>query len=258
MQLFDTHIHLDAEVFADEWEAVWQRAQAAGVQFGANAGAFPPTWEKSLEMHRRFPGILPCIGIHPMVSDRFGSPELDRLQKLLATEKFVAISEIGLDPLFETCPMQKQELLFRRQLELSRQFNLPVCLHIRKAHARVLQFLDAVASGPWRGIAHCFSGSPEMAQEFINRGFLISLAGPLTNPNAKKLHRIATELPLEHLVVETDSPDLPPRNLHQIRNEPAFLREIVAKLAELRQQPVQSVAAMLFENACTLFGIKPE
>lgn len=258
MQLFDTHVHLDAEAFARDWAAVWQRAQTAGVKFGANAGAFPPTWEKSLEMQQRFSGILPCIGIHPMVVDRFGSAELDRMHKLLETGKFVAISEIGLDPVFDACPISKQEAFFRVQLEISREFNLPVCLHIRKAHSRVLQILDAIASDSWQGIAHCFSGSPEMAQEFVDRGFLISFAGPITNPNAKKLHRIAVELPLEYLVVETDSPDLPPRNLHQPRNEPAFLIEIVAKLAELRQQSVEQVAAILFHNACTLFGIEPQ
>jgi TatD DNase family protein len=255
MQLFDTHTHLDAEEFAHDWEPVWQRAREAGVKYAANAGAYPPTWERSLELNRRFPEILPCIGIHPMVIDRFGVAELEKMKTLLETGAFVAISEIGLDPHFTECPLKQQEFFFRAQLELSQKFSLPVCLHIRKAHTRVLEILDEVSPTKWRGIAHCFSGSQELALEFTRRGFLISFAGPLTNPNAKKLHRMATELPLEQIVVETDSPDLPPRNLRQARNEPAFIIEVVKKLAELRQQPINFVTDTIFDNACKLFGM---
>lgn len=255
MQLFDTHIHLDSNEFENDWNFVWQRARKAGVKYAANAGAYPPTWETSLKFHQKFPEILPCIGIHPMVIDRFKLPELNRMQKLLKTGDFAAISEIGLDPNFKNCPMREQERLFRAQLELGLKFELPLCLHIRKVHHQVLNILDELFSGSWRGIAHCFSGSLELAQEFVKRGFLISFAGPLTNPNAKKLHRIAQKLPLENIVVESDSPDLPPRHLKQSRNEPAFIIEVVKKLSELRNQSLMHISEVIFQNACNLFGI---
>lgn len=255
MRLFDTHLHLDAPVFDSDWQAVWEHAGNAGVVYGANASAFPPTWELTLNYAKRIPNFLPCIGIHPMVADR-GTPEiLTQMKSLLSSHKIYAISEIGLDPLFPEIPMNIQEKVFRHQLDLSLEFQLPICLHIRKKHEDVLKILDEYNQNPWKGIAHCFSGSLEQAHEFIKRGFLISFAGPVTNPNAKKLHRIAVNIPIEKMVIETDSPDLPPRYLNQSRNEPAFLVEVAKALSNLRKMSLTDITGQIFQTSCHLFGV---
>jgi len=255
MFFFDTHLHLDALEFRDDYAEVWQQAQQQGVVYAANAGAYPQNWDFILELATRLDNLLPCIGIHPMVVNEVQSTDLDRMRTHLKAGRFVAIGEIGLDPVFKECPLDRQEALFRHQLELGLEFNLPLCLHIRHLHQRVIQILDSYSKQSWHGIAHCFSGSPELAVQFVQRGFLISLAGPLCNPNAKKLHRIAREIPLDRLVVETDSPDLPPRHLNVTRNEPAFVVEVVKALAEIRQQKLEVVAEAVFRNACELFGV---
>jgi TatD DNase family protein len=149
-----------------------------------------------------------------------------------------------------------QEKFFRAQVAISLQYNLPVALHIRKQHQSVLNILDEFGRKEWSGIAHCFSGNLEQAQAFIKRGFFISLAGPLTNPNARRLKRMAGELPIGRLVVETDSPDLPPRQLDTARNEPAFVIEVVKALAEIRNEPFEKVAGQIFQNACNLLNLR--
>jgi TatD DNase family protein len=190
-----------------------------------------------------------------MSTARIQSGHLEQMQTLLQTRHFSVLGEIGLDATYPDCPLERQEELFRQQLAWSLQYNLPVCLHIRRLHSRVLRIFDDFRIKEWRGIAHCFSGSFEQAIEFVRRGFLISLAGPLTNPNAKNLQRIARELPLDRLVVETDSPDLPPRHLQVKRNEPALVVEIVRALAHIRQQPLSLVADAVFQNAVKLIGV---
>ncbi len=253
MNFFDTHIHLDATEFDSDRDAVWQRAKDAGVVKAINVGVFPERWEKILSMATLYVGIIPGIGIHPMITGTVETLNLDKMQQLLQKHRFRIIGEIGLDSFYVDCPTDRQEKFFRAQLEMSVQFNLPVALHIRKQHQRVLKILDEFGRKEWGGIAHGFSGSLEEAYAFIKRGFLVSFAGPLTNPNSRKLQRIATELPLDRLVVETDSPDLPPRHLPTTRNEPAFVIEVVKALAEVRQEPFNLVAEQIFRNACNLF-----
>ncbi|MBN2089585.1 TatD family hydrolase [candidate division KSB1 bacterium] len=255
MEFFDTHIHLDATEFDSDRDIVWQRAKKAGVVKAINVGVFPDRWKKISGLADEYAGIMPGIGIHPMVTNAVDETSLEQMQKLLKSGRFKMIGEIGLDSLYDDCPLAVQEKFFRSQLTMSLQFNLPIALHIRKQHQQVLRILDDFGRKEWAGIAHCFSGSLEQAQEFIKRGFLISLAGPLTNPDARRLQRVARELPIQRLVVETDSPDLPPRYLKTRRNEPAFVIEVVKALAEIRNEAIAKVAEKIFQNACNLFEL---
>lgn len=255
MKFFDTHIHLDATEFDTDRELVWQRAQRSGVNFGVNVGAFPERWEKIRAISQQLPGIIPGIGLHPMVTGEIDETSLHQMQQLLQQHHFMIIGEMGLDSLYSHCPIATQEKYFRAQLAFSLQFDLPIALHIRKLHQRVLDILAEFGRKEWSGIAHCFSGSLEQAQAFIKRGFFISLAGPVTNPNARKLKRTAAALPLDRLVVETDSPDLPPRHLNASRNEPAFVIEVVKALAKIRSEPLEKVAEQVYRNACHLFNL---
>jgi TatD DNase family protein len=256
MKFFDTHIHLDAGEFDSDRDIVWQRARQAGVVYAINVGVFPEHWEKILTLSEQWTGIIPGIGIHPMVTNLADENLLDRIQRLLEQRRFRIIGETGLDSLYLNCPLNLQEKFFRAQVAFSLQFNLPIALHIRKQHQPVLNILDEFGRQEWVGIAHCFSGNLEQAKAFIKRGFLISLAGPLTNPNARRLKRMAGELPLDRLVVETDSPDLPPRQFNSTRNEPAFVIEVVKALAEIRNEPFEKVANQVFQNACNLFNLR--
>ncbi|MCK5739461.1 TatD family hydrolase [bacterium] len=255
MIFFDTHVHLEQLVFADDLPAVIKRAETAGIRFMANAATNPDSWEKILAISARFPAILPCVGIHPMDTRDISETDLSQLEQLAESGRFRAISEIGLDPHYPDCPLEIQEKIFRFQLDLALRHNLPICLHIRKLHTRVLAILDEYPLKHWRGIAHCFSGSTELAREFVHRGFLISIAGPATNANASRLQRTIREIPLKNLVIETDSPDLPPRDLQTSRNEPAFVSYIAGAVARIRNEPLVTVAEQLFENSCHFFGV---
>jgi TatD DNase family protein len=248
-------VHLEQQAFADDLPAVIERAQKAGVRFMANAATNPSSWEKIQAISTLFPEIIPCVGIHPMDTRDISESDLNRLKELAGSGQFRAISEIGLDPNYPHCPLEIQEKIFRFQLDLALQWDLPICLHIRKLHARVLTILDEYTVKQWRGIAHCFSGSTELAREFVRRGFLISIAGPATNPNARRLQRTVRDIPLKNLVVETDSPDLPPRALKTSRNEPAFVGYIAGAIARIRNEPPETVAKQLFENSCHFFGV---
>lgn len=255
MKFFDTHIHLDATEYDPDRDLVWQRAKSAGVVYAINVGAFPERWEKILTISQQLNGIIPGIGIHPMMTGEINENSLNLMQQLLYQKQFMIIGEIGLDSFYSHCPLNRQEKFFRAQLSLSLKFNLPIALHIRKQHQPVLNILDEFGRKEWSGIAHCFSGSLEQAQAFMKRGFLISLAGPLTNPNARRLKQIAGELPIERLVVETDSPDLPPRTLQTVRNEPVFVIEVIKALADIRKESFEKIAEQVFRNACNLMRL---
>ena len=159
MMLFDTHVHLEQRVFADDLPAVIERAQNAGVRFMANAATHPDSWDKIMALSARYPAILPCVGIHPMATGTISNTDLDRLEQLAGNSRVSAISEIGLDPNYTDCPLAVQENIFRFQLDLALRFELPICLHIRKLHTRVLEILDEYPVNEWRGIAHCFSSN---------------------------------------------------------------------------------------------------
>jgi TatD DNase family protein len=237
--LVDTHCHLDLEPLRSQLPDLLDKARRAGVTDFVVPGVHPDEWEQLLNLTRHYTGLYPAFGIHPMHAATAGLEMLSRLTEY--ADMGVAIGEIGLDPY---CPvsMERQEQAFRDQLRLAVTCGLPVLVHCRKAFQKTLQVLQEERACQVGGIMHAFSGSPEMAREFIRLGFDISWSGTLTWRGAVRPVRLARELPLENLVLETDAPDLAPHPLCGEPNHPARLVEILAAVARIRGIPVAQVA----------------
>lgn len=264
----DTHCHLDAPEFRADLAAVRARAQAAGVRHCLIPAVTPEHFDGVRELAHRF-GDSYALGIHPLyvaeVTDRH-LVELDQaLQAHRQDPRLLAVGEIGLDffvPELCTEAMRAhQERIYREQLRLARRHDLPVILHVRRSADRLLKHLRELApAGGWRGIAHAFNGSEKQAMAFVQLGLKLGFGGALTFEAARQLQRLAAALPAQALVLETDSPDIPPQWLYrpaseraagapQARNEPCELPRIGQQLAGLRGISPRELAAQLHHNA---------
>lgn len=253
---FDTHAHLHFPEFAADLPAVLQRARDAGVRFILTIGTDLEDSRAAVALAEREPEIYAAVGVHPHDAARAGEASLEQLQHLAeASAKVVAIGEIGLDYYRDLSPREDQVRVFGLQLGLARRVRKPVLIHCREAHADTLEILRREGAQELGGIMHCFSGSVEVARQCLDLGLLISLAGPVTYPNARKLPEVAKLTPADRLVVETDCPFLPPQPYRGKRNEPAYLPITAARVAELRGQRLEEVGPVLVRNALTLLGI---
>jgi TatD DNase family protein len=258
----DTHCHLDAVEFSGDLQAVRERAAAAGVSHCVLPAVDAGNFDRVRELAHRF-GDSYGLGIHPLCTMRAGDADLQALDQALCAAKddprLVAVGEIGLDYFVADLDPGRQELFYREQLALARRHGLPVILHVRQSADRVLkQLRTARVAG---GIAHAFNGSAQQANEFLKLGFKLGFGGNLTFERAQQIRRLAVDLPLAALVLETDSPDIPPHWLYrtaqqraqgeaQGRNEPAQLPRIGQVLAQLRGMDVDELAAATTANAC--------
>ena len=230
--LIDTHCHLDAAEFDADRDEVVARARAAGVGVMVIPGVERAGFAAVLAACERYPGCIPALGIHPMYVDSAVAEDLTLLREMVALHRPVAIGEIGLDFFVPDYDRERQEFYFSEQLEIAREFGLPVLLHIRRAQDTVLKFLRlAKVKG---GIAHAFNGSRQQADEFIRLGFKLGFGGAMTYPRATNLRELAATLPLDSIVLETDAPDMPPEFVGKGRNSPEYLPRIAETLAELR------------------------
>ena len=270
MRWIDTHCHLDAPEFDTDRAQVRLRARDAGVALVV----IPAVEVRSFDATRNLThagGDGYCLGIHPLFVDRALADSLvqldQHLQRHHADPRLVAVGEIGLDyfvPALTQSPLrEKQEEYYRAQLKLARKYDLPVVLHVRRSADRLLKHLRDLRSTsvPWRGIAHAFNGSEVQALEFVKLGFKLGFGGAVTYERALQLRRLATALPLDAIVLETDAPDIPPHWLYtqanvrahgvaQGRNEPGELPRIAAVVAQLRGISLESLAEATERNAC--------
>ncbi len=253
MELFDTHCHLDVEEFDADREAVLARARDAGVIRQVIPAIDAAGWDHLLAFCRGEEGLYPALGLHPIYSDHHRDEDLARLRLLLVSERPVAIGEIGLDYFIPNPDVEKQQAIFEAQLALAEEFRLPVLLHVRKAHDQVLQTLRRFKLVG--GIAHAFSGSLQQAEQYRALGFRFGFGGMLTYERSTRIRKLATELPLESIVLETDAPDMSPAAHRGERNSPEYLPQVVAVLAELRGLPVEQVARQTTMNAMQLFEL---
>lgn len=248
--LVDSHAHLDDPRFADDLEAVVARAREAGVERILTVGADPDSSRRALGIAERFPEVFFAAGIHPHEADRV--PSVEGLRELLLHPRAVAVGETGLDYVKGRSSVENQKQLFARHLELAGELGKPLVIHCREAFGDLCGILRAYL--PLRGVFHCFSGGPGEIEFGLAYGFYISVAGPVTYPDAERLREVARCIPLDHLLVETDAPYLAPQLRRRGRNEPAFVRHTVEALAELLGVAAPEIAEVSARNARDLFG----
>jgi len=246
--LFDSHAHIDDKRFNDDREEMIARALAGGVSGIINPGADMFSSARAVDLAERYPGV------HPHDAKDVLEEDYAKLAAWAGGTKVVAIGEIGLDYHYDFSPREVQQTVFVRQLDLAKQLDMPVILHDREAHADILATVKKEGQG-LTGVFHCFSGSVEMLREVLKLGFYISVAGPVTFNNAHKLADVIREVPLERLLVETDSPYLTPQPHRGKRNEPAHVRLVAEKVALLRDMELEALAAATTENVKRLFKI---
>ncbi|RFF46241.1 TatD family hydrolase [Xanthomonas campestris] len=253
MRLIDSHCHLDASEFDADRAAVIARAQAAGVMQQVVPAITAASWPGLREACALAPGLHPAYGLHPIFLDLHRPEHLELLAEWIARERPCAIGECGLDFFLDGLDAQTQRHYFDGQLQLAKRFDLPLIVHARRAVEEVIARIKAV--GGIRGVVHSFAGSPEQAQQLWKLDFMIGLGGPVTYPRANRLRGLAAQMPLEHLLLETDAPDQPDAGIRGQRNEPARLRTVLDCIAQLRGEPAEAIAAQTSANARRLFGL---
>ncbi|MDR2925741.1 MAG: TatD family hydrolase [Azoarcus sp.] len=245
--LIDTHLHLDAADFDPDRAAALARAREAGVNEFVVPAVCRERFSRVLALAETTPGVFPALGIHPLYVGRAGESDLATLDELLAQGRAVAVGEIGLDYYVEGYDAARQQAFFAAQLKLARRYGLPAILHIRRAQDAVLAALRQIR--PKGGIAHAFNGSFQQADAFIKLGFKLGFGGAVTFSGSRRLRRLAAELPLDAIVLETDAPDMPPVWARGERNMPENLLRVAQTLAGLRGIPFEELAEATSHNA---------
>lgn len=261
MPFIDSHCHIDGPEYDADREGVIARALEAGVTTMLNVGTGDPhsgAFERAVNLAETHDEIYAAVGVHPHDAKLFDDAAEQRLLNLVnQSERVIAWGEIGLDYHYDHSPRDVQREVFRRQLSLARELNLPVIIHSREANEDTINVLQDVLTGHERaGVLHCFGGSLQMALDAIELGFYISFAGNLTFKKAEDLRDIARQLPLDRLLVETDCPYLTPVPFRGKRNEPARVVETARCLASLHDRDAEELGRITSENFERLFGVR--
>lgn len=252
---FDTHAHLDDKQFRQDQDAMIRRAKEAGIQYIVNVGYNVPSARRTLELVKKYDFIYGAIGMHPHDAKDLNGESLQELKRIAKEPKIVAIGEIGLDYYWNHSPHDVQQRVFRRMIDFARELKKPIIIHDRDAHEDIFRIMKEEEARDVGGIFHCYSGSWTMAKEAVSMGFYISIAGPVTFHNARKTVEVVKEIPLEHLLIETDCPYLAPVPYRGKRNEPAYVVKVAEMIAEIKGVPLTDVALATLENGKKAFGI---
>ena len=252
---FDSHCHVDEEAFDEDREEVLSRMKANGVTRCAVIGSDMETSRRAAAFAAAHSGVVAAGGFHPHEASRFRESNLDELREMYQKGRIRAIGEIGLDFFYDHSPRDVQREVCIRQMELAWELKAPVAYHIRDAHQEMLEIMKGMKARLTGGIIHCFSGSAEIAKEYLKLGYYISFAGPLTFKKALRLQEAVKLVPKDRLLIETDSPYMAPEPVRGRRNEPANVRYVGLKMAELRGEKPEEVAAFTTENAMQVYGI---
>jgi len=255
LELFDTHAHLHVPEFDADRAEMMARARQAGVTRMLTIGTEVPTSHAAVTLAESEPDVWASVGVHPHDAAEADADVLTEIERLAGGPRVVAAGEIGLDFFRNLSPREAQERVFRHCIGLARRVRKPVVVHCRDAHAEVLAILAEERVSEAGGIMHCFSGDVAIARRCLDLGLLISLAGPVTYPNARALPEVARFVPADRLVIETDCPFLPPQGYRGKRNEPAYLALTAARVAELRGEPLEDFARRASDNARRLLRI---
>lgn len=253
--LVDTHAHIDDEKYAEDRAEVVARAKEYGVTRIITMGDTMKSSENAIKLAEKFEGVFAGTGVHPQEALSLNKKtDYDILAQWMTLPKVKVLGEIGLDYYYENASRELQQEIFIRQLDVARQMHMPVSIHDRDAHGDMMAILKKEGRGI-TGSIHCFSGSYEMAKELLKMGWFLGVDGPLTFKNAAKLPEIIAKIPLDRLLIETDSPYLAPVPKRGRRNEPAYVKFIAEKIAEIRGISLSEVAMQTTKNAIDLFNL---
>lgn len=250
---FDTHTHLDDIKFDDDRELVIENLKGKGVSLAVNVGSDLASSARSIELAEKYDFIYAAVGVHPNEVGDMCDGDLEKLTDMTRHKKTVAVGEIGLDYHYDEPERNVQKIWFEKQLRLAQALNMPFIVHDRDAHQDTVEIIKNV--GYFNGVMHCFSGSCEMAKIMLDLGFYISVAGQVTFKNAPKVREVAKTIPLDRLLIETDSPYLTPEPHRGERNNSANVRFTCEKIAELRGLSVEKLAEITLTNGKIFYGI---
>ena len=255
MKLVDTHCHIYGESYKEDLDEVLARA-GEDLEFIVNIGYDLNSSQIAVELANKYPFAYATVGVHPTDISGYSEEVEEKLLELVKNKKVVAIGEIGLDYYWMKDPKEVQAIYFRKQMDLARKLNLPVVIHTRDAAKETFDILKGVGKEyNLRGVLHCYTGSVEMALEYIELGFYISLGGPVTFKNSRVSKEVAIAIPLDKLLIETDSPYLTPEPYRGKRNEPQYVKYTAKTIAELRGISVEELARATSDNAKRIFQI---
>ena len=247
MDIVDTHCHLDVTAFDHDRSNILQCCHSNGIRKIIIPAIQAKSWSNLLDLCNAERGLYPALGLHPVFIEKHGSDDIDKLEKILETTRPIAIGEIGLDFYLKELDQLQQLKLFELQLNIAKNNNLPVILHVRKAHEQVLQLLNKVKVKG--GFCHAFNGSLQQANKYIELGFKLGFGGTLTYKNSTKIHKLAIDLPLDAIVLETDAPDMVVESHRGERNSPEYIVEVLAALAKLRNESIELIANQTSKSA---------
>lgn len=253
--LIDTHVHLNAEQYNEDLDAVIDRARDNGIEKMVVVGCDRESIERTMEMIDEYDDIYGVIGWHPVDAIDCTDDDLRWIEELSKHEKIVGIGETGLDYHWDKSPKDVQKELFRKQIALAKRVNLPIIIHNRESTADCVEILKEEDAHEVGGIMHAFSADERTADEIIAMNFYVSLGGPVTFKNAQLPKDIAVHIPLDRLLVETDAPYLTPHPYRGKRNEPAHVKLVAEKIAELRNISYEALGQATTENAERLFNL---
>jgi len=260
MKIFDSHCHLDDKAYREDITRVIERAHQNGVMRMMTVGVNQKTAIRAVSLAEAHPGLYASVGFHPHDAKHCHSAALDFLKQLAQNPKVRAWGEIGLDYNRMYSPRKDQEKWFVRQLEIAAELNLPIIFHERDSNGRFLDILNAHLKREHTGVIHCFSGTSSELQQYLERGFYIGITGILTiETRGLRLRQMAPRIPADRLIVETDAPYLTPapEKNRTRRNEPAFVKSVLLKLAEVREEDPEQLAQIIWDNTCRLYNLEP-
>ncbi len=255
IMLIDSHAHLDDSRFDNDRDVLIRDLKNNGIKMVINIGADLGSSIASVSLAEKYDNIYAAVGVHPHSAKEMDNSTIEILKTFAKRDKVVAIGEIGLDFYYDNSPRDIQKKWFKEQLKLAKEVDLPVIIHTRDAAQDTFDILKNAQDGRLKGVLHCYSGSVEMAMEYIKMGFYISLAGPVTFKNSKVSKEVAKAVPLDKLLVETDSPYLTPEPYRGKRNEPIFVRYVAGTIAETRGISFEELAKATNRNTRKLFKI---
>ena len=255
--IFESHAHYDDEAFDEDREELLTSLREHGIDIVVNVGASLDSCKVTLQLMKQYPFIYGAMGVHPSETGTLDEENFMWLRKQCAVDKIVAVGEIGLDYHWQEPEVYVQKLWFERQMELAREVKLPVIIHSREAAKDTLDMMQALNAGALGGVVHCFSYTKEMAREYLEMGFYFGIGGVITFQNAKKLKEAVEYIPIENILLETDSPYLAPEPYRGKRNSSLNLPYVAREIAAIKGMTYEEVVEVTEQNAQRLFRVNP-